>query len=71
MKFFFVEIVNLLEFQGVTSKINLIKNLIRHCNYNMSQVFSWTPLSFVVDFDGRHWEQEVQAFIDCYSRFSR
>jgi hypothetical protein len=63
------EVVNLFEYhQEITSKLNLVKNLIKHYNHNVSPPFNITPLVFIINFDHKNWQKEISLFLEFYNK---
>jgi tubulin monoglycylase TTLL3/8 len=58
--FYLREIVNYFEFhKEITSKIGLVKSLMKHYNFDMTSPFNIIPLVYVINFQERSWEADI------------
>jgi tubulin monoglycylase TTLL3/8 len=61
------EMVNMFEFhKDITSKIGLVRSFQKYYNYQMTVPFNIIPMVFVVNFEERNWDLDIQAFVDYY-----
>jgi hypothetical protein len=61
--------VNHFEFnEELTTKDNLIRNLQLYCETRKIEVFTVTPVTFIIDFDDEYCEYNMKQFLSFYAR---
>ena len=57
------QIINHFEFHNeISNKKNLFVNLIRYCEYNRLNLFSFYPLTIIIDFKKNYFNEQIEGF---------
>ena len=63
------KIINHFEFsEEITTKDCLIKNLQIYCETKKMEVFTITPITFIIDFDDEYCDYNIKQFLNFFQR---
>ena len=62
------QIINHFEFHNeVSNKRNLFINLLRYCEYNRINLFSFYPLTIIINLNDKYYKEQLESFKKLYS----
>jgi len=63
------KIINHFEFNDeITTKDNLVRNLQIYCETKKIEVFTITPITFIIDFDDEYCDYNIRQFLNFFQR---